>query len=73
MTTNNVICVDLEPKWVDILHGVIAGYYEPEELRPACEIADKIRQAQKKGAISITFTFKSDEIEIEELYNEETK
>lgn len=60
--------IDLEPTWAELCNACQAGALQPSELLPACQIADKIRQAQKSGAESITFTFGDDGIEIEEIY-----
>lgn len=60
--------IDLEPTWESLCNASQDGALEPAELMPACIIADKIRQAQKAGANSITFTFEADGIEIEEIY-----
>jgi len=60
--------IDLEPTWVELGRCVAGGALNVNELKPALEIADKIRQAQKKGAISISFTFDPDGIDIEEIY-----
>jgi hypothetical protein len=48
--------MDIEPTWVALLSVVERGA-NPEILRPACELADEIRQAQKHGAKSIKLTF----------------
>jgi hypothetical protein len=61
--------IDVEPTWESLCissykHGLTA-----EVLMPACKIADAVRQAQKKGAKSITFKFGKDNLislEVEE-------
>jgi hypothetical protein len=53
--------IDIEPTWEYLCKMVT----DPKELRPACVIADHVRQAQKSGAKSITFTFGKDAIDIE--------
>lgn len=70
MSENKVMTIDLEPTWTELCNASQAGALQPRELLPACQIADKIRQAQKAGAESITFTFGVDGIEIEEIYPE---
>jgi hypothetical protein len=49
--------IDIEPTWSNLLNVVERGGLKPEVLRPACELADDIRQAQKKGAKSMRLTF----------------
>lgn len=56
--------IDVEPKWEDILNEFIkisSIHKHPQELldqlRPTCRIADIVRQAQKSGKKSVTFTF----------------
>lgn len=58
-----VTTIDIEPTWEYLCRMVI----NPEDLMPACKIADMVRQAQKRGSKSITFTFDKDDIEIEEV------
>lgn len=48
--------IDIEPTWSNLLNVVKRGA-NPEILRPACELADEIRQAQKKGIKSMRLTF----------------
>lgn len=49
--------IDVEPTWSSILTMVERGYMKPDVLRPACVLADDVRQAQKHGAKSIKLTF----------------
>lgn len=49
--------IDIEPTWGQLLNVVERGGMKPEALRPACILADEIRQVQKKGAKSIMLTF----------------
>lgn len=67
-TTGAYGTIDLEPTWESLCNASQVGALQPIELLPACIIADKIRQAQKAGAESITFTFGDNGIEIEEIY-----
>mgnify|MGYP007071652673 CR=1 FL=1 len=68
MTKKTVTTIDIEPTWVELCKASELGALPAIELMPACQIADKIRQAQKKGATSILFEFKADGIEITEDY-----
>jgi len=63
--------IDIEPTWENICR--VLGKSNPIvlELLGACKIADYIRQAQKKGAKSVTITFFEDnQIEVNEFYEE---
>jgi hypothetical protein len=55
------LMIDCEPTWEAILRLAL-GSPNPEifekELRPAIQIADIVRQAQKKGKLGVLFTFK---------------
>lgn len=64
MTKKLITTIDIEPTWETLCNLV----ENPLDLLPACIIADKIRKAQKAGALSITFTFGNDGIDIEEIY-----
>lgn len=50
--------IDIEPKWADLCMISERGALRPKELLPACKIADVVRQAQKHGAKSVSFSFK---------------
>ncbi|MFZ2992416.1 MAG: hypothetical protein WA061_01760 [Microgenomates group bacterium] len=54
--------INLEPTWIEVLSMVRVGALNVESsgLENPCKIADAIRQAQKKGEKSITFTFTDD-------------
>lgn len=54
--------IDVEPTWVEILNMVKSGHLDANhsDLEKACTIADVVRQAQKSGKPSITFTFTED-------------
>jgi hypothetical protein len=61
--------IDIEPTWQELCAISEKGCLPPIELMGACNIADIVRQAQKKGAVSVTFTFDANgDTEIEELY-----
>lgn len=57
---NKKFSIDLEPTWENLCNAAQTGHLPAKELMPACIIADKIRQAQKSGAKSVTFTFEDD-------------
>ena len=57
--------IDVEPTWEKLCDLVEMGALDPKELRPACAIADLVRQAQKKGAKSITFFFSPETRDVE--------
>jgi hypothetical protein len=50
--------IDIEPTWEALLEGVRNKSLPADVLKPACEIADLVRQAQKQGKKSITIKFK---------------
>jgi hypothetical protein len=54
--------IDLEPTYVELYSMVKSGHLKIEfsELQKACVIADIVRQAQKSGKPSLTFTFNED-------------
>jgi len=51
------IYIDIEPTWCELLTWVQNGMLEAKNLLQACQVADEVRQAQKSGKVSITFTF----------------
>lgn len=57
------ITIDIEPTWVGIARNAHNMSNQNsvrillKELETACAVADKVRQAQKSGANSITFLF----------------
>jgi hypothetical protein len=51
--------IDIEPKWADLCRVADRGALKPSFLLPACETADVVRQAQKSGARSVVFSFRS--------------
>ena len=58
MTTQKI---DLEPTWEDLCRAVASGALKDAMiLKPACKIADIIRQAQKQGKKEVTFSFQGD-------------
>lgn len=61
--------IDCEPTWEAILdlakHGSNPALIE--ELRPACKIADMVRQAQKKGKAQIVFKLDNPNGQVEVL------
>jgi len=55
--------IDLEPTWSDVCSMLKTGHIKHEDadlLLPACEIADTVRQAQKKGKKRVIFEFVDD-------------
>lgn len=58
--------IDIEPKWVDLCHLVSSSALPAEELIPACQLADTVRQAQKAGRKSITFDLSGREISVKD-------
>ena len=59
--------IDLEPTWENLCNMAQSGHLQPKELMQACKLADIVRQAQKQGKKSVTFTFpnnKEAEVEI---------
>jgi hypothetical protein len=57
MMRKKVGYIDVEPTWCAILNMVEHGSVKASELKPVCELADRVRQAQKKGATSIEIFF----------------
>jgi len=57
------ITIDVEPTWVELCNMVKNTSNQSavrklvDELKPAAKVADIVRQAQKSGAKSVTFTF----------------
>jgi len=51
--------IDIEPTWESLCRLAASGGILPEELMPACKIADVVRQAQKAGKKRVEFTFPS--------------
>ena len=49
--------IDIEPTWETLCKMAQQGVLPPEQLMPACQIADTIRQAQKRGAKKIIVGF----------------
>lgn len=49
--------IDLEPKWADLCRIAQRIPKITPELMPACEVADVVRQAQKKGKSGVLFKF----------------
>lgn len=49
--------IDIEPTWESLCNLSERGGLSPKELMQACKIADMVRQAQKQGAKSVTFSF----------------
>jgi hypothetical protein len=63
--------IDIEPTWEALCHLSDRGLVNVKELIPACQVADMVRQAQKKGAISVTFTFNAQgDTEVDTLFPE---
>jgi hypothetical protein len=58
--SNQIRTIDMEPTWETLCNLSAADVLPAKELMPACKLADKIRQAQKSGAKSITFVFGKD-------------
>lgn len=65
------ITIDIEPTWVSLcrttrnISNQKAVKDLLKELESACTMADKIRQAQKSGANSITFIFNKENNQVE--------
>ena len=58
--------IDIEPTWESLCRGVSIGSIKDANiLMPACKTADIIRQAQKRGAKSVTFTFEGNNANVE--------
>jgi hypothetical protein len=55
------ITLDIEPTWEALCNLAQGGALPPEELMPACKIADIVRQAQKKGATAVEFRFSKED------------
>lgn len=65
--------INVEPTWESLCYLASENCLPAIELMPACAVADLVRQAQKKGAKSITFSFNPEtrEVEFEVLDYEE--
>lgn len=65
------ITIDIEPTWVGVARNAYNISNQKavrsilQELETACALADKIRQAQKSGANSITFHFNKENNQVE--------
>jgi hypothetical protein len=65
-TTEGVTTIDIEPTWDALLNVAkrMTGDHAAgilEELRPCAKLMDVLRQAQKKGARGVNFTFTPDD------------
>ena len=56
--------INIEPTWEQLCKMAEIDRLPPQELMPACKIADIVRQAQKKGKKSVTFTFVNGEVQV---------
>lgn len=65
--------IDVEPTWCAILKMVERGAVKANELKPVCELADKIRQAQKKGAVSVEIFLKGHGLRVLPYYDNKMK
>lgn len=67
MTDFKTTTIDIEPTWVELLRAVLHTHDardQFEALKPMAQIADVVRQAQKTGKESVTFTFKADSTDL---------
>ncbi len=58
--------IDIEPTWKGLCNEVSKGFIKADILLPACEIADRVRQAQKQGKKNIVFTFEGNKVLVDE-------
>lgn len=65
MEESAVIHIDLEPTWKALLHMVSRGMLSAEELYPAVELADFVRQAQKAGHKKVIITLRESSIDMD--------
>lgn len=49
--------IDVEPRWEALCVMAQRKILPPEELMPACKLADTLRQAQKAGKKGLIVTF----------------
>lgn len=59
--------INIEPKWIDLGRLMIKPEFEGELDKPL-QIADIVRQAQKKGVKKLIFTMDKENINIKEVF-----